>query len=125
MAMSESPTIPRLPDALIPPTEPGNSNEPIPLYSGQAQLSQGDKAFSANTLIRLEWLPSPSVRFATAEVPMASTNDYSSMGSASLRLDAGTFVTKGQVTGMSPTYGPHGLRSYPGTFPLFSSIFLV
>jgi hypothetical protein len=87
-----------LPDALRPHLNPGDPDEPISIYEGPLTFSQAGTSFQAEAIISLRWLPSPAIHLVVPKVP---DGIHPQLGEFSLRLDDGTQVPHGFVTGIS------------------------
>ncbi|MBN9120355.1 MAG: hypothetical protein J0I06_14555 [Planctomycetes bacterium] len=96
------------PAPLPTPITLGGVNEPIPLYSGAIDFTQDNTTFRAHTNIRLEWLPTPRIRFIVPEVPAEVTPN---LGSVALRLDDGTAIERASINGLNHSSHPDGYKA--------------
>jgi hypothetical protein len=83
------PAFPTLLPSARPITPP---DQPIPLYSGEINFTQGPSSFKAEAHIALEWLPSPRIRF---HVPRLPDGVYPPVGNYLLQLPDGTPAFRG------------------------------
>jgi hypothetical protein len=94
------------PNALQPPVTLGQPNEPIVLYSRPAELTQNNRTFQTDVQISLTWLPRPRIRF---DVPMLPSGVLPALDKdLALRLEDGTTISRGLLTGLTHSIGSEG-----------------
>jgi hypothetical protein len=90
---------PEPPAALNPPFQVGDPNRPIILEQGVVHYLRADVAAQAETCISLEWLPSPSIRLTSRDIPYDNIRSmgifrsiFEGLGEVTLRLNDGTDI---------------------------------
>lgn len=94
--------LPALPPAVPPPLPLGEVNGSVILYSGPVNCEVAGTTISASGRIRLNWLPSPRIRFDVRELPRQNYTDLPDIG---IRLDDGTLLEGCCITGMTNAWG--------------------
>lgn len=91
-----------MPRPLVPVYRTRRPNQPIGLYEGHLQITQGEDCIEGSGTIRLEWLPFPRIRF-TVSTPGASP--FFSAGPAVLNAPAINLFVPGDIHDSSSSSG--------------------
>lgn len=124
----------RYPEAIRSWAAIGNPNDPIALFTGPIDFTQGGNTFRAEGRVFLRWPPFPQVRFAVPELP---SGVHPELKELSFRLDDGTTVSSGHVTNMTSSMSAEGPQAdslsgavadrvtWPHDAPVHHAVFLL